>query len=91
MDLRTPSPLPATPLELARFLATSITFMQSLERAELFFDDVRLVLVEKDMGTMKRIEVPTGVTRASEGGLMRVEGLESTGQSRPLFSFSLFP
>lgn len=79
MNLRTPSPLPASPLELARFLATSITFMQSLERAELFFDDARLVLVEKEMGTMKRLEVPKGIDRGSVGGLMRVEGLESTG------------
>jgi len=83
MNLRTPSPLPASPLELARFLATSITFMQSLQRAELFFDDVRLVLVEKEMGTMKRVEVPRGIDRGSVGGLMRVEGLESTGSYLP--------
>lgn len=86
MNLRMPSPLPASPIELARFLATSITFMQSLERAELFFDDVRLVLVEKEMGTMKKVEVPRGIDRGSVGGLMRVEGLESTGSS---FSFLL--
>ena len=90
MDLRTPSPLPASPLELARFLTTSLTFMNTLERAELFVDDRRLVLVEKETGTMKKVGVPANLERRSEGGLMYVEGLESTGQSHhSLLSVSL--
>lgn len=53
--------------------------MQRIIRAELFLDDLPLVLVEKEAGTAKLVEVPQGLERRSEGGMMRVEGIESTG------------
>lgn len=77
MDLRTPSPLPSSPLELARFLATSITFMRTIERAEIFVDGLRLALIERQMGGTKAVPVPAGLERKSKEGIMFVEGLSS--------------
>jgi hypothetical protein len=83
MDLRSPSPLPSSPLELARFLATSITFMRTIERAEIFVDGLRLVLIERQLCPPKLAEVPTGLERKSKGGVMFVDGLSSTGAREP--------
>ncbi|CDZ96200.1 Transcription factor Opi1 [Phaffia rhodozyma] len=78
LDLRTPAPMENSLLDLARFLATSITFMVQIKRAELFFDDMRAALIEKDVRASKLMEVPVGLGRKSEGGMMTVDELAST-------------
>jgi Protein of unknown function (DUF3684) len=58
MGLREPAPLPARPLDLARFLASSITFMTNLREVSLFFNDKKLIHLTKDADKPSDVTVP---------------------------------
>ncbi|KAF8752076.1 hypothetical protein RHS01_07718 [Rhizoctonia solani] len=51
MPLRESAPLPGLPVDIARFLATSLTFMTHLRSVSMFFDGRCLVKVEKEVGS----------------------------------------
>lgn len=61
MGLREPAPLPARPLDLARFLASSITFMTNLREVSLFFNDKKLVHLTKDVDKPSDVAIPKGM------------------------------
>lgn len=66
MGLREPAPLPARPLDLARFLASSITFMTNLRAVSLFFNDKKLVHLTKDADKPSDVAIPRDmVTKAT--------------------------
>ena len=58
MGLREPAPLPARPLDLARFLASSITFMTNLREVSLVFNDKKLVHLTKDANKPLDVAIP---------------------------------
>lgn len=76
MALREPAPLEA-PLDFARFLVTSITFMRTIKRIDMIVDDTKVLEVRKDITGQK------GVTRSSLNttssmGMMKVQGVDAT-------------
>jgi len=66
MGLREPAPLPARPLDLARFLASSITFMTNLREVSLVFNDKKLVHLTKDADKPSDVAIPRDmITKAT--------------------------
>ncbi|CAE6464621.1 unnamed protein product [Rhizoctonia solani] len=78
MPLREPAPLPGLPVDIARFLATSLTFMTHLRSVSLFFDGKCLAKVEKEVGSPRRLAIPRGLKLTSPGGMMNATGMTST-------------
>ena len=56
MDLRTPTPLDQ-PLDFARFLITSLTFMHTIRRIEMYVDEWEMLTIDKDVGVLEKINV----------------------------------
>lgn len=79
MSLREPSPFPETPLRLARFLATSLTFTTRVRSIELWFDDYRLCKLDKSLETIQPLAMPSHLNSYSPEKMMRVNRLESQG------------
>lgn len=86
MDLRDPAPV-ERPLEFARFLVTSLTFMQNIRRVEMWVDDKRALEVGKDVGVTETVNAKAmmpgrGDRRAtgstSPQGVMHVDHVEVT-------------
>lgn len=85
MDLREPAPV-ERPLEFARFLVTSLTFMQNIRRVEMWVDDKRALEVGKDVGVTETVNAKamskdrrSGATGAtSPQGVMQVDHVEVT-------------
>lgn len=78
MPLREATPLPGLPVDIARFLATSLTFMTHLRSVSMFFDGRCLARVEKEVGLPRNIAIPRGLKSNSPGGMMNVAGIAST-------------
>lgn len=56
MDLRTPTPLDQ-PLDFARFLITSLTFMHTIRRIEMYVDEWEMLTIDKDVGGLEKVNV----------------------------------
>ncbi|QRW26603.1 protein-histidine kinase [Rhizoctonia solani] len=78
MPLREPTPLPGSPLDIARFLATSLTFMVHLQSVSLYFDGKYLAQIEKTTGIPRKLDIPSGLKLTSPSGLMSTTRITST-------------
>ncbi|CAE6384073.1 unnamed protein product [Rhizoctonia solani] len=78
MPLREPAPLPGLPVDIARFLATSLTFMTHLRSVSMFFDGRCLAKVGKKVDSPQRLVMPRGLKLTSPGGMMNATGMTST-------------
>ncbi|KAG8933600.1 hypothetical protein FRC02_011522 [Tulasnella sp. 418] len=78
MPLREASPLPGLPADIARFLATSLTFMTNLRDVSMFFDDHRLARIQKDVGVSKSLIMPSNLKTKSPQGIMEVKAVDSS-------------
>lgn len=76
MALREPSPLEG-PLELARFFATSITFMRTVKKIEMLVDGISVLEVEKVVKRKERAE-KGGLNTTASGGMMTVMNVDVT-------------
>ena len=79
MGLREPTPLEG-PLDLARFLTTSLTFMRTIKRIDMLVDDVRVLEVEKSIKGTHRV-TKKGLKVTSSAGMMSVLSVDATGMS----------
>lgn len=79
MTLREPAPLPDRPVEIARFLATSLTFMVHMREVSLHFDGHCLARIIKEVEAPISLGLPRGLRNSSPGGMMNVKGINSTG------------
>ncbi|CAO1635090.1 unnamed protein product [Sympodiomycopsis kandeliae] len=79
MNLREPGPFPESPLQLTRFLATSLTFTNNVKSVELWFDDHRLCKLQKTLEPVKPLPMPTHLNSSSPEKMMRVDRLQSQG------------
>lgn len=77
MNLRDPSPLEG-PLDLARFLITSLTFMRTIRKIDMLVDDVAVLEVEKSVKGKERVG-KKGMRDTSGAGMMKVKTVEETG------------
>ncbi|KAG8813716.1 hypothetical protein FRC17_001459, partial [Serendipita sp. 399] len=66
LPLRETGPLPGAPLDLLRFLASSITFMNTLATVELFLDGTRLGKIAKEVGSPQPISVPKSLAAGQQ-------------------------
>ncbi|KAG8743102.1 hypothetical protein FRC10_000402 [Ceratobasidium sp. 414] len=78
MPLREAAPLPGLPVDIARFLATSLTFMTHLQSVSMYFDGRCLAKVEKEVGIPRGVSIPRGLKGATPGGMMNATGITST-------------
>ncbi|QRW13174.1 hypothetical protein RhiLY_12173 [Ceratobasidium sp. AG-Ba] len=78
MPLREAAPLPGLPVDIARFLATSLTFMTHLRNVSMFFDGRCLARVEKEVGAPRNVGIPRGLRGTTPGGMMNTTGVTST-------------
>ncbi|CAE6441272.1 unnamed protein product [Rhizoctonia solani] len=78
MPLREAAPLPGLPVDMARFLATSLTFMTHLRSVSMYFDGKCLAKVEKEVGSPRKLAIPRGLKLTSPGGMMNATGMSST-------------
>lgn len=79
MKLRETGTFPESPLQLCRFLATSLTFATNLKRLELWFDDHCICTLDKTLEPSKPLSMPSHLSTASPGKMMRVDQLDSQG------------
>ncbi|KAG9003819.1 hypothetical protein FRB94_008497 [Tulasnella sp. JGI-2019a] len=78
MPLREASTFPARPVELARFLATSLTFTSSLRSVSMYFNENRLAHLTKTIGASKNLSLPSNLDPASKPlGIMHVKSINS--------------
>ncbi|PPQ89567.1 hypothetical protein CVT25_012239 [Psilocybe cyanescens] len=80
MALREPAPIPIA-FDFTRFLASSLTFMGHLREVCVYFDDKRLVKLNKAPGMPQSLGIPKGLKSRSPSGIMTVENVQIT----PLF------
>ena len=78
MSLREPAPFPESPLALAKFLATSLTFTTRVRIISLYWDDQLLCRLSKKLSSPKAITMPAHLTVASPARIMKVQSLQST-------------
>jgi len=79
MGVREPNLLEG-PLDLARFLITSLTFMRTIKKVAMHVDDVRVLEVEKSAKGKQRV-FKKGMKPTSSAGMMTVMSVDSTGMS----------
>ncbi|ETS61627.1 hypothetical protein PaG_04119 [Moesziomyces aphidis] len=78
MALREPAPFPDSPMALAKFLATSLTFTTQIKSISLYWDDHLLCKLTKKLALPKPMVMPSHLNANSPGRTMRVRDLEST-------------
>ncbi|KZO98233.1 hypothetical protein CALVIDRAFT_535334 [Calocera viscosa TUFC12733] len=78
MTLREPAPLPAPPIEIARFLATSLTFMKCLRDVSVYWNEKRLIRIVKELDEPRTLGLPRELSGASPGKIMTVRGIDQT-------------
>ncbi|KZT61430.1 hypothetical protein CALCODRAFT_9895 [Calocera cornea HHB12733] len=78
MTLREPGPLPAPPIEIARFLATSLTFMKCLRDVSVYWNEKRLIRIVKELDDPRTLALPSQLSGASPGKMMTVRGIDQT-------------
>ncbi|TXT08933.1 hypothetical protein VHUM_02407 [Vanrija humicola] len=76
MALREPTPLEG-PLDFARFLVTSLTFMRTIKRIDMVVDDIKVLEVRKDVKGRTAVSRP-GLNTTSTNGMMRVAAVDAT-------------
>lgn len=74
LPLRQPSPLPGAPLDLLRFLSSSIPFMTSLSKVELYLDGALLGRISKAVGSASAVGVPPSFTAVRGDNISSVMG-----------------
>ncbi|KDR75405.1 hypothetical protein GALMADRAFT_227055 [Galerina marginata CBS 339.88] len=77
MPLREPAPMPLA-FDFTRFLVSSLTFMGHLREVCVYFDDIRLVKLNKASGVPKDLGIPKGLRSRSPSGIMSVDNIQST-------------
>ena len=77
MNLRDPSALEG-PLDLARFLVTSLSFTRSIRQVDMLMDGVPVLEVSKSVKGTERVGV-RGMRDTSNGGMMKVRNVDATG------------
>ncbi|ORX36563.1 hypothetical protein BD324DRAFT_452712 [Kockovaella imperatae] len=77
MTLREPTLLEG-PLDLARFLITSLTFMRTVKKIDMLVDDIKVLEVAKDVKGKDRV-IKRGLKTSSAGGMMTITGVDATG------------
>lgn len=92
MALREPAPIPIA-FDFTRFLASSLTFMRHLSEVSVYFDDKRLVKLNKASGLPRDMGVPKGLSNRSPSGIMSVDGIQTTRKPNiwPCIILSLKP
>ncbi|KAH9485292.1 hypothetical protein JR316_0002200 [Psilocybe cubensis] len=80
MTLREATPMPIA-FDFTRFLASSLTFMGHLREVCVYYDDKRLVKLNKASGLPHSLGIPKGLKSQSPSGIMTVDDIQST----PLF------
>ena len=88
MALRDPAPMPAA-FDLARFLASSITFMVHLRDVSVYFDGHRLARLSKDPGIAATVQIPRGMKTSSPFGTMHIKAITSTRALTPAYGITL--
>ncbi len=78
MALREPAPFPDSPMALAKFLATSLTFTTKIRSIGLYWDDHLLCKLDKKLALPKSMTMPSHLNSYSPARIMRVRDLEST-------------
>lgn len=79
MGLREPTVLDG-PLDLARFLITSLTFMRTIRKIDMLVDDIKVLEVEKSIKGKQRVG-KKGMKTTSSAGMMTVTSVDATGMS----------
>lgn len=77
MNLRDPSVLEG-PLDLARFLVTSLSFTRSIRQVDMVMDDIPVLEVTKSVQGKERVSV-RGMVDTSTKGMMKVKSVDATG------------
>ncbi|EIW70337.1 hypothetical protein TREMEDRAFT_29286 [Tremella mesenterica DSM 1558] len=77
MALREPTLLEG-PLDLARFLVTSLTFMRTIRKINMLVDDIKVFEVEKSVKGQNRV-TRKGLKEISPGSMMTVQSVDATG------------
>ena len=77
MGLREPTLLEA-PLDLARFLVTSLTFMRTIKRIDMLVDDIAVLEVSKGIKGKQRVG-RKGLNGTSPASMMSVQAVDATG------------
>jgi hypothetical protein len=77
MNMRDPSVLEG-PLDLARFLVTSLSFTRSIKQVDMVVDDIPVLEVSKTVKGKERVGVK-GMRDTSTGGMMKVKSVDATG------------
>jgi hypothetical protein len=75
MELREPSPLPSRPLDLAQFIATSITFTTHIRQISVYLDDECLFKISKATGVQEHVKIPSFIKRGSQIGYMKMDSV----------------
>ena len=75
LPLKESGPLPGAPIDLLRFIASSLTFMSSLKNVELCLDDVRLGHITKDIRSSQRVGVPTTLEGSQQQSLTHMSSV----------------
>lgn len=78
MALREPAPFPESPLALAQFLATSLTFTSNIRRIALYLDDHVLCKLDKEVGALAPLQASRHLQGTSPERLLRVQTMHST-------------
>jgi hypothetical protein len=79
LPLREPAPFSDSPLDLCRFLATSLTFTTRVKSLSLYWDDQQLCRLDKRLGTPLTMTMPSHLNATSPQKLMKARALESQG------------
>lgn len=76
MALREPALLEG-PLDLARFLITSLTFMRTVKKIDMLVDDIKVLEVGKRIKSRQKV-AKKGLRNSSPNSMMAVQGVEET-------------
>ena len=77
MPLREAAPIPLA-FDFTRFLVSSLTFMVHLREVTVYFDDKRLVKLNKAAGLPSELGIPKGLRNRSPAGTMTVDTIQTT-------------
>jgi len=76
MNLRSPTVLEG-PLDFARFLITSLTFMKTIKKIDMQVDGIKVLEVIKGIDSREKV-FKKGMKTVSTGGMMNVLGVDAT-------------
>ncbi|KAG8958915.1 hypothetical protein FRC03_008699 [Tulasnella sp. 419] len=77
IPLREPSSFPGIPFDLAKFLATSLTFVANLLKVSIFLDGHQLVRLEKAANRPSNMTILEHLIPLSRQGTMKVTGVNT--------------